>query len=309
MMKNTKEREAQSFYHVCAYGHDSKNFIVSQRDWYAAFNLVGVCIAKHLTVKVMAFTIEDSHPHFLLFGSYGDCKAFIDDYQSEYYHHLSSTRGSYDGVVLRFELLPVNDEKYLMNVAAYVLVQPTKDGKKIMPHDYLWGTGSMYFRSELHIDIWRIREGGIVEAPRMVRDLTSREKREILFSRTYCVPDNWLVCNGFLMPTNYVDVKLFESIFKTHNAFRFFTSISGKALQEVETSIAHYLGVAIEDFEARKICIECSRKMFGNGDARRLNSEQRLRLAMSLRKEHRLSFRQLSALVHLPESELKHYIN
>ncbi len=262
----------------------------------------------HPDVIVLAFTVEDSHLHLLLFGLYSECIAYTDDYRKEYYRHLTSSRGSYDGVNISFELIPVTDDKYLRNVAAYILVQPTKDGKSIMQYDYLWGTASMYFRSKLHVDIWRIREGGKIETPVRIGDLTIRKRREILFSRTYRVPDDWLVCNGFLLPSNYVDVKMFEDIYKTHNAFRYFTSISGKALQEVDASIADYIGVAMEDYEARTVCMQKSREMFSTGDTRRLNTEQRLNLAMRLRNDHRLSFRQLSTLVHLPESELKKYI-
>lgn len=41
-----------------------------------------------------------------------------------------------------------------------------------------------------------------------------------------CLPPDYLVCNGVVLPTNYVDVRRFENIYKTHNCFRTFMASS-----------------------------------------------------------------------------------
>ena len=60
--------------------------------------------------------------------------------------HVVSSRGDSDGVSLKLEVIPVTDNEHLMRVGAYTVIQPTKDGKNVMPYDYPYGTGSMYFR-------------------------------------------------------------------------------------------------------------------------------------------------------------------
>ena len=80
-----------------------------------------------------------------------------------------------------------------------------------------------------------------------------------------------------------------------------------KQWQEMMSRIAEYRGVTLEDFEARMLCSQCSRELFGTADTRKINSKQRLVLAQKFRREHHLSFRQLPTLVRLPEMEIKSY--
>ena len=67
-------------------------------------------------------------------------------------------------------------------------------------------------------------------------------------------------------------------------------------------------GILLEDLEARRICADSSVKLFGQKDPRKLDTTKRLALARSMRKEFRISFRQLSTLVYLPESEIRKYV-
>lgn len=307
-MENSKVTIPSGYFHMCSDGHESGNLIICVDDLYAAFNLIGVCAANHPAVKVLAFCIEDSHFHALLSGVKSDCESFSSLLKRSYMRHVVMTRGGKDGVNLQFENIPIRDDGHLMNVGAYIVAQATKDGKAVLPCDYKWGSGSMYFRDDTHIPIWYIDENRMVSRPRKVGDLYFRELYSTLHTKTLTVPSDWLVCNGFLLPENYVDVKMFENIYRTHNCFRVFSSISNKSFQDVKSRIADYVGVSMEDFEARKVCIRHCREQFGQGDARRLNAHQRLILGQFLRIKYHLSFRQLSILVHLPESELRLYI-
>lgn len=296
------------FFHMCAQGEDAKNFIVSDEDWYMAFNLIGVCAAMNPDVRVVAFSIEDTHPHGLLLGSKISCENFCKAYSRKYARYIVMTRRWCDDVTLNFNVIPVVEESHLMNVGTYVIAQATKDGKKIMPYDYLWGTGSMYFRSSTHIPIWLIGNGMTVIRPKRIGDLTIRERRSLLHMKNDVVPDDWMVANGFLLPDNYVDKRLFENIYMTHNRFRVFCSISNKVFQEVNTIIASYNGVSMEDQEARRVCLDTCRELFGTGDSRRLDMSRRLQLAQIIRRKYNLSIRQVSSLTHIPEQELRKYL-
>ena len=298
--------ETMNYYHLFANGDDARGFILDEPDFYAAFNRFGVCAAA-TGVKVLSFSIEDSHPHALLYGLKSKCLIFKDLYETTTMHYIVSNRGSADGVKFFLELYPVEDEDYLCNVAAYTIVQPTKDGKRIMYYDYLWGTGSMYFRPENHVPIWTLGPDGHPVEPRRMDSLTARERKSLLCSKRE-VPGDWLTCNGFLLPSNYVDVKQFEQIFQTHNCFRAFCSAGKKRDEAIIARMADSRGMMLEDMEARKICADKSFALFSHHDPRKLDTRQRLNLARNLREGYRISFRQLSTLVHLPEPELRKYI-
>ena len=300
------ENENRFFYHMFANGDDSRNFITSLKDFYAAFNRIGVCAANS-SARVVSFSIEDTHPHVLLYGTEHDCVKFKNAYLISTLRYIAANRGSLYDVFLHYELYPVKSDDYLKNVAVYTIFQATKDGKKVMPYDYIWGSGSLYFRSENAVPIWYVDENGVTNNPKPISCLSAREKEAMLHSRKK-VPDDWLVCNGFLLPENYVDVDLFESIYQTHNCYRVFLANSKKKDDAVVTKMSKVRGMMIEDLEARKISAAACFSLFHKHDARWLDTNQRLLLAKELRGQYYLSFRQLATLCRLPETEIRKYV-
>lgn len=300
--------DRKQFYHICAKGADARNFIHCLGDYYAAFNLIGVCAANSRVV-VVSFSLEDSHPHILLWGTYEDCLAFMLLYENLYRHHAAATRSGDTELFLHCELYPIgDDEDYLRNVAVYTIIQPTKDGKSIMYYDYRWGTGSMYFRNRFHTPVWLIDDDGVIHQPERFGDQHAAAKRALLHSRKLTIPDNWLVCNGFILPDNYIDVARFEAIYHTHNRFRVWTSSPKKREEEMNLRMAEYRGVTFEDLEARKLCGDLCKQLYGTRDPRQLSGTQRIALAQQLRDQYRLTFRQLSTLVRLPETEIRAHV-
>jgi len=295
------------YYHLYANGDDARNFITSIEDFAAAFNRFGVCAAKYPEVKVLAFSIEESHPHSLLWGEYENCLAFKLYYESNTYRYIISTRGNKDDVIFDLELSEIDSEDYLLNVAAYVIVQPTKDGKQIMPYDYRWGTGSIYFRPEGHPSLWCFDEKWSPLESIPFGKLSYREKRCITHS-CCVIPDDWIVSGGVLLPSNYLAVGMYESVFKTFNCFRTFMSAGRKQQQRVVDEMVATRGITLDDLEARNIAYQLSESLFGKKDSRWLKPEQRFVLARELRQRYRLCFRQISTLVRLPEAEIRKYL-
>ena len=298
----------KQFYHICAKGADARNFILCPGDYYAAFNLIGVCAANSRVV-IVSFSIEDSHPHILIWGTYEDCLAFMLMFENLYRHHAAATRIGDTELYLHCELYPIgDDEDYLRNVAVYTVIQPTKDGKPVMYYDYRWGTGSMYFRNGYYTPVWLFDANGVIRQPERFGDQDTLMKRSLLHSRKLTVPDNWLVCNGFILPSNYIDVPRFENIYQTHNRFRVWTSSPKKREEEMNLRMAEYRGVTFEDLEARKRCGDICKQLYGTRDPRRLSGTQRIAVAQQLRHQFRLTFRQLSTLVRLPETEIRAHV-
>lgn len=289
----------KNFYHFFANGDDARNFIISEQDFIYEFNLIGIC--SHVTgVTVLSFSIEDSHPHALLYGEHEDCLRFKKIFEDSSLRHIARTRGSTDGVVLNCELDRIDTEDYLRNVAAYTIIQATKDGKRVMHYDYFWGTGSMYFRPENHKTIWETGE------VKHFSELTYDARRAI--TSTHTIPDDWLICNGIILPDNYIDVKMFEKIFGTHNCYRTFTGAGKKQYSQVQDRMASIRGIFLDDMEARHICSDISKSLFGTKDIRRLSPDRRLTLAREVYRSAKLCIRQLSTIIRIPETELTKYL-
>ena len=125
---------------------------------------------------------------------------------------------------------------------------------------------------------------GNISQPVPFGSLGARERRALLPTREWTIPNNWLVCNGLILPTNYVDIARFESIYGSHNRFRVFLSSPKQREEMMLARMAEHRGVDFEDQEAR------------------------IRLAQQLRRQYKLTFRQLATLVRLPEAEVRAHV-
>lgn len=295
----------KTYFHLTGDGAIIKDFIHSEIDSIAAINLVGVC-ACHTGAVVLAFGHEDTHPHSLLYGTREDCMQYKLMYENSYLHHVIRTRPAPINMRLDLDLLEIKDENHLMNAGTYILIQASKDGKQIMPYDDRRGTGSLYFRQQGHVPIWCFDSEGAYHPPIRADQISARDMRAVCHSHM-SIPGHWLISNGIILPENYVDVKRFESIYRTANCFRTFLGSGRGKQQEIKEKLASARGVVYDDLEAKRLRLASCKQLFNIGDVRRLNGPQRIHLAQHLWQQYRLSRRQLSSLVFLPYEEICKY--
>lgn len=295
-----------SFFHLFSNGDDAKDFILSDEDRIAAVNRLAV-VGELSGVRIVAFDIEDTHLHSLLSGAAEKCEQFKLLFQRRTRYYISLTRANSLDARFTLSMTPVTDFDYLKTVSVYIICQATKDGKKVMPYDYRWSSAALYFRTGLNDLLWRQDEKGRFKTVRMVADISGKEYFKI-FRTLERMPGNWEVCDNMVLPSSFVDVATFQSIFLTHNAFRTFCGAGRKADQIVLDSMSQSRGVALEESEARDITSRTCYGLFGFSDVRRLSVQQRICLARRMRADFGMGFSQLSRRVHLPESELRKYI-
>ena len=294
------------YFHLCSDGDLTPHFLTCEDDYRVAFNLIGVCAAG-CDCFILSLSLEDTHLHLLLYGTRESAISFKTMYEESWANHVCRVRGSKQGAGIELDVIAIDSIDYLMSVGTYTIVQPTKDGKQIMPYDYRWGTGSMYFRVAGYQSIWKTDADGSRIDPIRAGDMNVRQLRAALGSRR-AIPDDWLLCGGLLLPDNYVHVAHFESIYKTANCFRVYLASSRSREQAVQERIAASRGVSLEDSEARLHCKEIMKEKYGFTDVRKLNSQERIILAQLLRRRLRLTSRQIATLARLPYNEVCKYI-
>ena len=294
------------YYHLCSDGELTPRFITGDHDFRIVFNLIGVS-AAHCDAIILSFSIEDTHLHSLLYGTRESCVCFKTLFEESWLHHVGRVRGTRKGAEIDLDIIPVDTRDYLMSVGTYTIVQPTKDGKQVMPYDYRWGTGSMYFRGSGHRSIWSLDEQGDRIDPVRAGELSRHQLKQVLGTHR-SIPSHWQICNGILLPDNYVDVVHYERIYQTANCYRVFLASNRNKDQLVQQRIAEFRGVAIDDAEARQLCKEFVQSKFGIKDIRRLDGQQRIMVAQQLRRQYKLSARQIASLVHLEYAEVCKYV-
>ena len=296
----------KKYYHLFSNGDDAHDFILCDGDYMAALARIGICSVT-CGCEVVAFDIESTHIHILLYGTLEECNAFKAKFKKLSMMYISQ-RADTNDAVLNVQMYEIGDAEYLKNVAAYVAVQCTKNGRGVMFYDYLWSSGPLYFRSTKADIVWCIDKNGRFQQPKALGELSYRERRQVLHSTDSAVPDSWLTCNGILLPSNFVSVGRFERLFRTHNAFRCFCASGRDKDKAIQDSMASVSGVSMEEEEARNLAVSFSMRLFGTPEIRSLDTGQRLSLARALRKEYHIGLGQIARRVHLPEKEIRKYL-
>ena len=296
----------KKYYHFYSDGKLAAEMFLSKSDYVAALNRLAVCAVTFRDVIVVAFTLEDTHVHLLLYCTEEKGRLFCAMFKKLTMMYISRTRnGKPADLLIKFEAEPIEDTDRLKRLGAYVVVQPTKDGKGVMPYDYPWSSAPLYFRGEKSVWPWCVDRNGDVQVPVSVGSLSFNEKRKY-FKTASSFPEEWLACNGIILPSNYVDVKRFESIYGSHNSYRVFMAKAGGLDNTQKAESAR--GVSLSDSEMRDACRAVCQEKYGVAGVRLLNALQRLEVARRLRFRYIVSVRQLARIVHVPVDELERFL-
>lgn len=297
----------KKYYHIYSDGATGNGLFESTADFIAAMNRLAIC-AAYCDVEIIAFVFEDTHVHFVVCCTEENCAIFKRLFKKLTLTYISITRPREERLATMdfsvYELNQNEDETLydvLKHEIAYCVIQPTKDGKRVMPYDYLWGTGSMYFRSKGIPSIWRITRQGEEKPITQVKDY-NKWKRAKIFRTTLDIPEHWYVCNGIILPENYVSVEKAEEILGSPNAYR--ALMARKIDDKVIKRMSRARGISLENKEMRLACIELCKEIFHEKSVKNLDAEQRLIIARRLRQKYVSTYKQIATTVHLPLIEI-----
>lgn len=277
--------ETKGFYHVCSEGLDKAMIFRNPQEFIAGMNYVAVCAVKY-NVKILCFCLMGNHFHFILNGVYDDCKKFGEGYKVICSMLMSRQQGSCQAMKgVEVQLKKINDRTYLESAIAYVLRNPLAAGYKIMPHQYKWGSGDMYFRASY------------IPSGTKAEDFPVKKLAQIIGSKQ-TIPGEYIIDDsGMVSPLNYIDYHTVEQVFG-HPA-----RLSGLLATKKETEFELFLGIAdtynpdIE--ELRASVYELINIEFGVKAISQLDIEQKIRLCSLMRKNFRASKKQIAVITRL----------
>lgn len=296
----------ERYFHIFSDGSKSDDLFPNDISIIKAVNRIAV-LAFQEGITILGYDAEDTHLHILAKGERARCARFCYRYQKQTRRDISDSHTGNVGMTFELSMVEIDSSEYLHNVGIYVISQSTKDGKKIMPYDYKWSSAALYFRGDQKDYLWTHDKNGI-ELPVIEMSQIAVRNRKKLFCTHSSLPGNWRVCDGLILPSSFVDIGGFEAIYRTHNAFRVFSGSSRDKDNVILRAMAEIRGVTLNENEAREICSTQCLQMFGRKDVRLLRVDQRLELAMVIRKKCGMCISQLSRRVHLPEQELRKYL-
>ena len=199
-------------------------WFLDDEDFCVGMNYIAIEAFIHKNLAVLAYILMSNHIHIILYGEREDVLQFVEALKSRYSHYYSKKYGSkklLKNNVIHIEEIPVEGEN-LERALAYVIMNCVKANICAHPSQYPWGTGNILFQVEK-------------PAGRMLGEFSGRALRKFLHSGEKSLPKKWIVSEkGFILPSNYVDIKTVERRFRSPSRMNFFLNHSSKAKNKIE---------------------------------------------------------------------------
>ena len=292
-----QEIPVKNCWHFSTAGNAIDAIFEDDNDFVAGMNRVFV-VVKGYRVIILAFSLMDTHLHFILYGEWEECNRFMHEYvrrTSSYISAVHGERHKMKNVPIHYQ--KIDTDRYLKTAICYTIKNAPVAAIPYMGWDYPWSSGPLYFRkaSLWSSPAWQDQTRIVPLDDRHIR------QRELLRTRnrqkTVCM------IGPLVFPGEYVGYEVVEQLFKTCRSFNFFMCTSRESDVESQGGTISRLSIPMQ--EMRQYKKELCKEMFGVESLRTLHTEDRLRLARALRTKYNSSVKQIARLCGLVYAEVK----
>ena len=291
--------QVHNCWHFCTDGNAVDVLFYDERDFIDAMNRIYVTVQDY-EVVILAFTLMDTHVHFILYGTQQECTGFIHEYLRRTSQYLATEHNQSNKLAdIPVSRQAITDDVYLKTAICYTLKNAPVGGLMFNALDYPWSSGPLYFRRS---GLWCSPQWISGYAELSTARLPVLERRRLLKSRRHADLDARMV-GPMVFPGEYVAWDIVEHLFKTCRAFNFFMCSSREDDVESRGGTISHLSIPIQ--EMRQHRKELSRELFGTESLAGLDTPRRLRLARALRSRYNSSSKQIARVCGLVYDEVK----
>lgn len=275
----------RDYYHVSSHGLERNDIFKSKEDFVQGMNDVAMCVLG-FDVVILAFCLMSNHFHFVLMGTFEECRLFAEEYKRRCAMRMRSRNGDVQGLrEVKIQLDELDTLTYLENAIAYVLRNSLAAGIPMMPYHYPWSSASLYFQS------------GQLQVGERLSDMSERKRFRILKTRI-AVPDIYAVnADGMILPSCYVETSMVENLFRS--PARLLYMLSKKVENEVELRLGIASQITMTDQEIITQMPPLIKNEFGRDSIEQLTMEQRIELCLLLKRNYRANVKQIARLTRL----------
>lgn len=286
-------------WHFMTDGNDVDFLFCDETDFKDGMNRVFI-VSKSFNVIILAFTLMDTHVHFILYGDFDECNRFMHEFIRRTSQHISSRHGEISklkDVHIRHQV--IDNDRYLKTAICYTIKNAPVGGLPYNALDYPWSSGPLYFRRKglWSSPIWL----DDIDKAEAINELGVRNVRNVLKSRD--VHGEGRMIKGIVFPGEYVAYEIVEQLFKSCKAFNFYMCISKEKDVDEKGGIISYLSLPLQEMRQHKT--ECCQELFGEKSIKKLDTSKRLMLAKRLKSRYNSSTKQIARLCGLVYDEVK----
>lgn len=273
-------------------------------DFFDGMNRIYVTLPGYRVV-ILAFSLMDTHIHFVLYGDFDECNRFMHDYVRRTSCHIAfrhDDNNKLDGVPINYQA--VDTDFYLKVVICYTIKNAPAGGIPYNAIDYPWSSGPLYFRraGDWSSPAWL---NGDVAGNLPKTEMGVRQLKKLL--KSHVRPETSVQMVGpIVFPGTYVAYEIVERLYKTCKSFNYFLCISKEEDVDARGGTISHLSIPMQEMRQHKN--EVCKELFGTADIKKLNMQQRIHMARVLRARFNSSKKQIIRLCGLVYEEAKDLI-
>jgi len=273
-------------------------------DFIDGMNRIYVTVRGYRVI-ILAFSLMDTHIHFVLYGDFEECNRFMHDYvqrTSRYIAIKHHDHNKLDGVPINYQ--EIDTDFYLKVVICYTIKNAPAGGIPYNAFDYPWSSGPLYFR---HAGDWSSPAWLDESSDDLLRgeEMGVRQLKKLL--KSHIRPETSIRMTGpIVFPGTYVAYEIVERLYKTCKSFNYFFCISREEDVDARGGTLSLLSIPMQEMRQHKN--EICRELFGTASIKKLNTQQRIHLARALRTRFNSSKKQIIRLCGLIYDEAKDMI-
>ena len=261
-------------WHLCTPGHIQQVIFRKKEHYTYGMTLVAMCAYDSPNVRIITFELMSNHVHFVLCGEKEYVLAFFALFKKRLQRYFSSIneKVSLNNFVCG-EPIVIDNLESLRNQICYTnrnnfVIDPDQT-----PFSYPYGANGYFF-----LNVAKSRKECCFG------DLTEREKRAFLHSRSADYPLDYIIVDNYFSPVNFCRLDIGEGIFR--DARHYFN----KLVKNVESykDIAETLGDTIyyTDDELSDVLYRICRDKFEGQRPTLLTRDEKLELARTLHYDY-----------------------
>ena len=287
----------KSFFHYCCRGLKTDLIFADEREFIAGMNRIGVCylycIEKGMPVQIVAFCLLGNHFHFVLYGTEEATELFMDYFTKQTARWTIANREDKFHGNLEVGHWPALSRERVREKVVYTLRQTLEAGLQLVPQGYPWSSAGLMFCGQDYI----------LGCCRKVVSLSGRERKN-LFNTSLSIPEDWNVLPfGMIWPGNYTDIETAQRLFSGVKDYMY--CLNNGNIDKNVYSEMFAESPSIPDMELKDKANAMAGALFGRKSIGSCSADERIKVAIYLRKELHCGHKQLARIVMMDEDVLR----
>ena len=214
-------------YHI--YSDGTRVSVLFERDEDKVYgrNLIAVLAFKY-HVRVYCDVVMDTHFHLVGKGDPENIKRFVAEMRrllTRYFRQTHRPELVKEGIWIKAD--PLVDDVEVVQKIIYVFRNPLDAGDPLLPENYPWGVGRLFFQRDTAV------------AAKRVGDMTTDERRALFRTRINLPPDWEVDANGMVLPRCYIDLDEVHKLFRSPRRYLSFLFVRKKDITDQDVQCAH----------------------------------------------------------------------